>query len=87
MSTILTSLAPIWKVVLVGLLLGAGLPAIFALGLRSLAGGAGPDGAVRTTPAGRIGAGVCFLVVLLAVVLGLVVLTASKSFLARFGLS
>ncbi len=30
----------LWQVVLVGLLLGAGLPAIFALGLKSLSVGA-----------------------------------------------
>ncbi|GGM07455.1 hypothetical protein [Nakamurella endophytica] len=86
MSAVWSSVAPIWKVLLVGLVLGAGLPALVALGMRSLAVGSdGPRG--RTSPAGIAGAAVCFLVVAVAVIAGLVVLTASKTFLARWGLS
>ncbi len=52
----------LWKIVLYGLLLGAGLPALFAVGLRALAlpgGGrvqtAGPaaPARLRLRPAGR----------------------------------
>lgn len=87
MSTILTSIAPIWKVLLVGLVLGAGLPAVFALGIKLWsAGTATPDGAAASL-AGRVGAAVCFLLVVLVVIAGITVLAASKAFLARFGLS
>lgn len=61
------------KVLVVGLALGAGLPAIFALGIRSLATvEPGPDGTARITTAGRIGAAACFGVVVLAVIVGIV---------------
>ena len=61
------------KVLVVGLALGAGLPAIFALGLRSLGTSApGPDGSARVTTAGRVGAVVCYGVVLAAVAAGII---------------
>ncbi|GAA3286246.1 MULTISPECIES: hypothetical protein [Dactylosporangium] len=73
-----------WKVLLVGLLLGAGLPALFALGVRSLAWGAGgaaevtEDGTVaKAQPAGTVIGWVCFAVVLLGVVLGITFIVAS----------
>ncbi len=89
MSTILTSIAPIWKVLLVGLVLGAGLPALFALGIRGAAGTVTTDGrgSVSASPAGRALAAVCFLIIALVVVAAIVVLAASKAFLAKFGLS
>jgi hypothetical protein len=70
-----------WKVALAGLVLGAGLPAVFALGVRFSAAGAG-DGDGASTSAGsrataRTLAGVCFLVVALAVALGITVVVAS----------
>ncbi|QCW51096.1 hypothetical protein FE634_13030 [Nocardioides dongxiaopingii] len=72
-----------WQVLLIGLLLGAGLPAVFALGIRSLAHGAG--GAAETVqgghaaphPVGRLGAAVCFAVVLAGVALGITIVVAS----------
>ena len=36
MDIVLKALGALWKVVAVGLLLGAGLPALFSLGIRSL---------------------------------------------------
>jgi hypothetical protein len=74
-----------WKVLLVGLLLGAGLPALFALGVRSLAWGAGgeaevhEDGtaAARPQPIGTVLGWVCFVIVLLGVVLGITFIVAS----------
>lgn len=61
------------KVLAVGLALGAGLPAVFALGLRSLsATEPAADGTTRVTTAGRLGAGAAFGVVALAVVVGIV---------------
>ncbi len=88
MSTILTAITPIWKVLVVGLVLGAGLPALFALGIRTSSGTVGDDGSVAApTPAGRLFAGIAFLVVALVVVAAIIVLASSKASLARFGLS
>ncbi|MET3804181.1 hypothetical protein ABIB25_001167 [Nakamurella sp. UYEF19] len=88
MSTILTSISPIWKVLLVGLVLGAGLPALFAFGIRASAGTVGPDGTTAAPePAGRAIAAVSFVVVALVVVAAIVVLASTKAFLAKFGLS
>lgn len=69
-----------WQVLLVGLVLGAGLPAVFALGIRSLALGAGGRAEVdggAPHPVGRVLAGVCFAVVVLAVAAGITVVVAS----------
>ena len=85
---ILDAIAPIWKVLLVGLLLGAGLPAIFALGLRSLAGGSASAGSAPASarPLGVLGAGLAFLVVVLAVAFGIAVLIGGTSVLSTVGL-
>jgi hypothetical protein len=49
------NLGALWKIVVFGLLAGAGLPALFAFGLRALAW---PSGArVQTAGAGAAGAG------------------------------
>lgn len=71
-----------WKVALTSLLLGAGLPALYALGVRaSVVGGAGEDtssGSARTgQPASRALAVLCFLLVLAAVAVGLTVIIAT----------
>ena len=65
------NLLALWEIVVVGLLAGAGLPALFAVGLRalSLPGGRGPVGAeqeriVGGSVPGMIAAGLCFAVVL-----------------------
>lgn len=70
------NLTALWKIVVVGLLAGAGLPALFAIGLRALyqrpqtaASGAADDAQAPVT-AGPVGvaAGVlCFAVVLAAI--------------------
>ena len=88
MSTILTSISPIWKVLVVGLILGAGLPALFAFGIRASAGTTAVDGTVSApNPAGRLAAGVAFVIVALVVIAAIVVLASTKAFLAKFGLS
>lgn len=73
-----------WRVLLVGLVLGAGLPTLFALGVRSLAWGAGGDAEVhergagaRPQPAGTVLGWVCFAIVLLGVALGITYIVAS----------
>jgi hypothetical protein len=71
----------LWQIVVYGLVAGAGLPALFAIGLRALALGGGTatatagdttatggsDKLVGGSPVGMIAAGVCFLVVLAAI--------------------
>lgn len=63
-------LTALWQIVVVGLLVGAGLPAVFALGLRALAffgraRAGGESGEVVTaSPTGLVLGGLCFLVVL-----------------------
>ena len=69
-----------WKVLAAGLILGAGLPALFALGIRSLAWGAGGDAEVNAAPAnpaGRVLGYVLFAVVILGVLLGITFIVAS----------
>jgi hypothetical protein len=71
------NLDALWKIVVVGLLAGAGLPALFAVGLRALnpsapaAGGpapqSGPAGAARPGAPALAVAVLCFAVVLAAV--------------------
>lgn len=79
MEILLHSLGALWHVAWVGLLLGAGLPALFALGMRSL-GITASDGvtAAPTTPAGRVGAYVCFGLVAAAALFGIVVIVFGK---------
>ncbi|MEV8514557.1 hypothetical protein [Dactylosporangium sp. NPDC051484] len=74
-----------WRVLLAGLLLGAGLPALFALGVRALAWGAGGDAEVRepgaagakAQPIGTLLGWACIAVVLLGVALGITYIVAS----------
>ncbi|CAO5231355.1 hypothetical protein [Frankia sp. AgKG'84/4] len=63
----------LWKIVVVGLLAGAGLPALFAVGLRaiSLPGGGGvtatagaEDRVIGTNPVGIAAGALCFAIVL-----------------------
>jgi hypothetical protein len=67
------NLSALWRIIGIGLLAGAGLPAIFALGVRAL--GSGPDTAtdgveheqvIGATRTGMAVAGLCFAVVLAA---------------------
>jgi hypothetical protein len=74
-----------WKVLAASLVLGAGLPLIFALGIRSLAWGAGGDAEThaagvtgpRANPAGTVLAWVLFIIVLAVVVLGITFIVAT----------
>jgi hypothetical protein len=73
----------LWQIVVVGLLAGAGLPALFAVGLRALSlrpGGAavrtraGDEQVVGGSPVGIAAAGLCFAVVLAAVGYGIYII-------------
>ena len=80
MEQVSLALEGAWKVLLVGLILGAGLPAIFATGVRSLAWGVGGDAEVshaRPNPAGRVVAALLFAVVAYAVISGILFVIAS----------
>ncbi len=81
METISLALGAVWKVLVVGLILGAGLPALFAIGVRGLAIGNGherEDGTVhQPNPLGNVLAAVAFVVVIAAVLLGIAMIVAS----------
>ena len=70
-----------WKVLVAGLVLGAGIPALFALGVRFSAAGTGGEAMIATStrpnPALKAVGAVCFVVAALAVVLGITVVVAS----------
>jgi hypothetical protein len=76
-------LQDIWKVLIYSLILGAGLPVVYALGVRASAlGTVGADGVEtagvrRRHLLGRAAAGVCFGVVLAGIALGLAYIWAS----------
>jgi hypothetical protein len=85
MHNVVLALQGAWKVLLASLILGAGLPALFALGVRSLAYGSGGEAQVHETgvtaptprPIGTVVAWILFLIVLLAVALGITFIVAS----------
>jgi hypothetical protein len=72
-----------WKILLYSLALGAGLPILYAVGVRSLAiaptASSSADGAGGASPSrlGRVLATVCFAVVLGGVALGLLYVVAA----------
>lgn len=78
------------KVLIAGLAFGAGLPAIFSLGILLWSKGSDEveaDGSVRKgNPAALVGAGVSFLVVVAAIVLGVLWIT-QKSLHHYFGIT
>ena len=76
---LLAILSSVWQVLVVGLLFGAGLPALFALGVRSLAvTTVAADGVARTTVAGRVGAYAAFGLCFVAALLGVIVIVLGK---------
>ena len=73
MSNLNFALDGAWRVLAASIVLGAGLPVIFALGIRSLASGGEAPAAV---PA-RITAYLLFAVVVLGILLGLTFIVAT----------
>lgn len=65
----------LWQIVVLGLIAGAGLPALFAVGLRALALSNGRTQTVEGSsgrlvggsPVGLVAGGLCFLIVLAAI--------------------
>lgn len=72
------NVSALWKILVVGLLAGAGLPALFAVGLRALSvpgshqhGAASADRSVGGSAGGMAVAAVCFAIVLAGVGYGI----------------
>ncbi|MEZ2121730.1 MULTISPECIES: hypothetical protein [unclassified Corynebacterium] len=75
--SITTLISDLLQVILAGLVLGAGLPALFAVGVR-LASPSAVDtiGGTRPVPVWRKGlAGLCFAVIIASIVLGILWIT------------
>jgi hypothetical protein len=85
MHNLTLALQGAWKVLAASLILGAGLPVLFALGIRSLAWGAGGDAEVHETgvtgptarPIGTVIGWILLIIVLAGVVLGITFIVAS----------
>lgn len=78
MNMVSLALESAWKVLLTSIVLGAGIPAMFAFGVRALAAG---NGQLVTNeapkPAAKVLAALAFLVVIAAVGLGLTIIIGS----------
>ncbi|MFT4080948.1 MAG: hypothetical protein QM638_00030 [Nocardioides sp.] len=74
-----------WKVLLAGLILGAGLCAVYAVGIRGMAlsaagsgeAGQGGQGGRQGNAIGYVIAGVCLLIVLYGIVSGIMIVLGS----------
>lgn len=73
-----------WRVLMISLVLGAGLPSVFAFGIRAMAFGQGGDAEVHGSgaapaphPLGRVVAIACFAIVLAVVALGITFIVAT----------
>ncbi|SHI67951.1 hypothetical protein SAMN02745244_00835 [Tessaracoccus bendigoensis DSM 12906] len=80
MNNLWLALQGAWQVLLVGLILGAGLPTIFALGIRALSYGVGADADATDHvphPFAKVVAYSCFGIVVLAILLGIGTIVAS----------
>ncbi|GED98635.1 hypothetical protein [Gordonia crocea] len=72
----MTALEPIVRVLLVGLAFGAGLPALFAVGLRLWSNGYNADGTVTShNPFLKAIGGILFALVALVIVVGILWIT------------
>lgn len=80
------NLSALWRIVVIGLICGAGLPALFAVGLKALAlaegdttssGGAATVTRAKGNPALLGAAGLCFAVVLAAIGWGIYLIVSA----------
>ncbi|MDQ7994126.1 MAG: hypothetical protein AAGC63_14555 [Propionicimonas sp.] len=78
MSQVWAALDAAWRILLIGIVLGAGLPALFALGVRAMAWGTGGDAEIHAEGflpkahlTGRLVAYVIFAIVVSIVILGI----------------
>jgi hypothetical protein len=79
------NLTALWQIVVFGLIAGAGLPAVFALGLRALAMGARTDTdtghsaqIVGGNPVGMVLGGLCFAIVVAGIAGGIYFIVAGS---------
>jgi len=80
----------LWQVLAAGIILGAGLPALFALGIKALGAGRtlAADGTSYTTPAtgtGRAGSTILFAICVAAVMFGIFLVVATGFGIKVFG--
>lgn len=87
MQTFLTNMRALWQVTLAALVFGAGLPIVFAFGVRlwSKADVVDVDGVARRDHAALLGALTCFAIVIAAIITG-ILYTAAAFLAARFGI-
>ena len=85
MDILTTALHSLWQVLVVGLLLGAGLPALFALGIRALntkrtvvTVRASDGESSKPSPVALATASLCFGLCILAVLCGIAVILYGK---------
>ena len=84
LEIIMKALGALWQVALVGVVLGAGLPALFAVGVRALNSGGtvtagGPQGdTYRSSAGGKTIAYLCFGICVAAALFGIVVIVFGK---------
>ncbi|MEL4357370.1 MULTISPECIES: hypothetical protein [unclassified Luteococcus] len=70
----------ILQVLLIGLLVGAGLPALFSVGIRAMAYGVGGDAETSHAaghPVGKLVGYLCFALVLLSIAMGISIVVSS----------
>lgn len=70
----------VWKVLVAGIILGAGLPALFSVGIKSMAYGVGGDAEVSHEaghPVGKWIGYACFALVLAFIGLGIAIIVSS----------
>jgi len=78
MTNVELALEGTWRVLIASLLLGAGLPLVFSLGVRALAIGSAPDeDRLHPNLLGTVLATLCFAVVLAGIALGITFIVAS----------
>ncbi|MEL4504195.1 hypothetical protein AAEX63_03830 [Luteococcus sp. H138] len=73
-------LTAIAQVLIVGLLVGAGLPALFSVGIRAMAYGAGGDAEISHQaghPIGKVIGYLCFALVLACIAMGIAIVVSS----------
>ncbi|QDP97018.1 hypothetical protein FOE78_14770 [Microlunatus elymi] len=87
MEIVKDTLTALWQVIVAGIIFGAGLPALFALGLRALNSGRtiNADGTVTVHPGtgGRATAYVIFGFVIAIALFGIVVIVFGKQLFAH----
>jgi hypothetical protein len=80
MNYLSLTLTGAWKVLAAGLVLGAGLPVVYGLGLRALGIGTTTtaDGATsKSTPVGKLVFAICLAIVFIGIILGLMFIIAT----------